>query len=460
MCYPAGEARVSRSVGFLLLGRSLALPVDCLSYRAEVPFCKQSAVAIDLMLASRDHLLDLFRQCQLCKNMFRKRNPQAGAPPGTLVFRGEGSPARVQVARYTAESFEEISVAGIQDIVAAVDPGEFAWIDVAGIDDPDILRAGGEHFGLSELTMENIVNVPQRPKTELLEEQLLSIAHVLKLDKDGALHIDQLSLVLGPNYVITVHAQAEHFLEPIRRRLRKADSLLRTHGPAFLAYAIMDAVVDGYYPVLESLGERLELLEDEALEQPRPELLREIHKFRMQLIQVRRSSWPMRDMLEGLTRSDTPLISKASRPFLRDSHAHCAQIVDVVEMYRESAGALISTYMSSIAHRSNEIMKMLTMMSSIFVPMTFVAGVYGMNFTHMPELQYTWSYPVALSVMGLTAGTMLLYFLRRGWLGRVDFKVGQSAMPSIEGLPASQGSAGGSGQANSNNLSAQHRKAA
>jgi magnesium transporter len=363
--------------------------------------------------------------------MFRKRNPDAGSPPGTLVFRGEHSPSRVQVVRYTPSGIEEVPIAKIDDIVASVAHGQLVWIDVAGIDDPDVLRAGGEHFGLSALTMENIVNVPQRPKTELLQEQLLSIAHVLKIKDDGTLHIDQLSLVLGPNYVITVHAQPEGFLDPIRQRLRTDGSQLRLADSGFLAYAILDAIVDGYYPVLESLGERLESLEDEALEQPRPELLRCIHELRMQLIQVRRSSWPMRDSLELLARSDTPMIDEATRPFLRDTYAHCAQIVDVVEMYRESAGALISTYMSSIAHRSNEIMKVLTLISSIFVPMTFVAGVYGMNFTHMPELDHPWSYPVALLAMGLIACLMMGYFLRRGWLRRVDLKTGRSAMDSL-----------------------------
>ncbi len=367
--------------------------------------------------------------------MFRKRNPQAGAAPGTLVFRGDPSPARVQVVRYSPEGFQEVPVAGIDDIVASVGEGELVWIDVAGIDDPELLRAGGQHFGLSDLMMENIVNVPQRPKTEACQDKLLAISHVLSLGTGNSLKIDQLSLVLGPNFVITVHSQADGFLDPIRDRLRMPGSRARQNDASFLAYAILDAVVDGYYPVLEWLGERLEFLEGQALENPRPDLLKEIHRLRVQLIQVRRSSWPMRDMLDILARSDNPLIGEQTRPFLRDTQAHSAQIVDVVEMYRESAGALISTYMSSIAHRSNEIMKVLTMMSSIFVPMTFVAGVYGMNFTHMPELNYPWSYPVALTAMALTGGTMLFYFFRRGWFGRAALEVRAPALPTAAEHP-------------------------
>ena len=363
--------------------------------------------------------------------MFRKRNPSAGAPPGTLVFRGEPTPARVQVVRYTKDTIDEVPVASIADVVGSIHHEEFVWIDVAGIDDPEMLRAGGNCFGLSDLTMENIVNVPQRPRTEMLKNKLLMITHVLNMDDKDALHIDQLSLVLGPNYVITVHAQTSCFLDVIRDRLRTNGSKLRARGTDFLAYAIMDAIVDGYYPVLESLGERLEILEQEALEQPKSELLRTIHQLRTQLIQVRRSSWPMRETLEQMVRSESPLISDETLPFLRDAQAHCAQIVDVVEMYRESAGALISTYMSSIAHRSNEIMKVLTMISSIFVPMTFVAGVYGMNFTHMPELSFRWAYPMALSVMGATAFVMLVFFYRKGWFGKFDLQVGSNILPTL-----------------------------
>ena len=380
--------------------------------------------------------------------MFRKRNPKAGAPPGTLVFRGEPVPARVQVVRYSKDSVSEVPVANIEDVVRSVEQGEFVWIDVVGIDDPETLRMGGKCFGLSDLTMENIVNVPQRPRTETLQDKLLMITHVLKMDSDNALHVDQLSVVMGPNYVITVHAQTSCFLDMIRDRLRVEGTKLRNRGPDFLAYAIMDAIVDGYYPVLESLGERLEILEQEALEEPRSELLRTIHQLRTQLIQVRRSSWPMREMLEQMSRSDSPLIDQETLPFLRDVQAHCAQIVDVVEMYRESAGALISTYMSSIAHRSNEIMKVLTMISSIFVPMTFVAGVYGMNFTHMPELSFPYAYPMALSVMGLTALAMFGFFWRRGWFGKFDLQVGANVLPTINENPKLETGSEGKGPAN------------
>ncbi|MCR9291495.1 MAG: magnesium/cobalt transporter CorA [bacterium] len=358
--------------------------------------------------------------------MFKKRNPQIGAPPGTLVFRSQAVPARVQIVRYSSQHLDMIPQATLDDIFAPENANELLWIDVAGIDDPEVLRAGGKRFGLSDLMMENIVNVPQRPKADIVDDKLLFIAHVLKLAPDGSLDIDQLSLVLGKNYVITVHSQPSDFLDPIRQRLQAPTSRMRTRGPDYLAYSVIDSIVDGYYPVLESLGERLERLEDEALENPQAQVLKSIHRLRSQLIQVRRSSWPMREALDVMLRSDMPGIHEDTKTFLRDAHSHCAQTVDVVEMYRESAGALVSTYMSSVAHGSNEIMKVLTMVSSIFVPMTFIAGIYGMNFENMPELSHPWSYPVALSAMAICAAAMLLYFLRRGWFGPISLSAGST----------------------------------
>ncbi|MEM8678886.1 MAG: magnesium/cobalt transporter CorA [Planctomycetota bacterium] len=365
-----------------------------------------------------------YRPRDLALTMFHKRQPKIGAPPGTLVFRGEATPARVQVVHYSPDRLEEIPVAGPDEIAAPVADGELLWVDVSGIDDPEVLYAGGQRFGLSALTMEDIVNVPQRPKTDVLGDKLLSIAHVLKLDEHEALHIDQLSLVLGPNYLITVHNQPSKFLDAIRHRLQSPNSRLRQRGPDYLAYAVLDAVVDGYYPVLESFGERLEHLEDDALESPQPDLLKSIHQLRSQLIQVRKSSWPMREAIEALLNSDSSLITSSTESYLRNTLSHCTQLVDVVEMYRESAAALLGTYMSSVAHRSNEIMKVLTMMSSIFVPLTFIAGIYGMNFEYMPELSSPMAYPLVLGSMVLTAVAMAIFFLRRGWFGRTTLRVG------------------------------------
>lgn len=365
--------------------------------------------------------------------MFRKRHPQAGARPGTLVFGGDSAPSRIQVVRYSPEGIEELRDATVADIDVSIREGEVVWIDIAGIEQPEVLDAVARRFELSGLTTEDIVNVPQRPKVELLDGKLLVVSHVLHVNLAGKLRVDQLSLLLGPNYVVTFHSEHERFLDPIRTRLRRQDSRLRQNGPDYLAYTVIDSVVDGYYPVLEIVGEELERLESRALNKPDPDLLNNIHQLRTNLIQIRRSSWPMRDALEALVAGDTNLVTKNTVSFLHDTQDHCAQVVDVVEMYRESAGALITTYMSSLAHRSNEIMKVLTMMTSVFVPLTFIAGIYGMNFKYMPELNYAWSYPAAWSVMLVTAAAMLIFFYRRGWFGPSTLRADMADLSSKEG---------------------------
>lgn len=349
--------------------------------------------------------------------MFKKKNPEVGAPPGTLVFRKDPVPSRVVIVRYSSEGVQTIPDAGLSDIEAPDREDEFLWLDVSGVEDADVLRAGGKRFGLSDLVMEDIVNVPQRPKSELVDGKILSIAHILRVCSSGELDIDQISVVLGPNFVVTVHSQPIEYLGSIRKRLYDSQSRLRQCGPDYLAYSILDHVIDGYYPVLEVLGERLEHLEDESLHSSDSEVLRGIHRLRSQLIQVRRSSWPMREAMDFWSATDTPLVDSETKVFLRDARSHCAQVVDVVEMYRESAAALVSTYMSAVAHRSNEIMKVLALVSSVFVPMSFISGVYGMNFDNMPELSHPWAYPMALITMASIALFMLYVFVRRGWLG-------------------------------------------
>lgn len=363
--------------------------------------------------------------------MFRKRHPQAGARPGTLIFGNESTQTRIQVIRYSPTEIKELRHATLDDIAPPTNSNEVVWIDIAGIDQPEVLDRVAKQFQLSPLAMEDIVNVPQRPKSELLNGQQLVLLHTIDVLDDGQLLIDQLSLILGPNYVVTIHRQAGQFLAPIRERLQRVDSRLRQGQSGYLAYAVIDTVVDGYYPILEWFGEELERLESEALQRPHPDLLKTIHRLRTQLIQIRRSSWPMREALESLATDESGLIGEGTTTYLRDTLDHCAQIVDVVEMYRESAGALISTYMSALAHRSNEVMKVLTMMSSVFVPLTFVAGIYGMNFRHMPELDYAWSYPAAWALMLTMAGTMIVFFYRRGWFGKASLQTSDEDMHAV-----------------------------
>ena len=230
--------------------------------------------------------------------------------------------------------------------------------------------------------------------------------------------VRQLGLVLGDQYVLTFHQDCSSILAPIRERLQNPTARLLTRDCDYLAYAILDSCVDGYFPVMEDLGEILESLEQESLRDPRPDLLMEIHQLKNQLIRLRRSVWPQREMTMSLATTESPFIEPETREYFRDVLDHCAQLADVLEMYRDSATGLVNTYMTAVAHRSNEVMKVLTLLTSVFVPPTFIAGIYGMNFTDMPELSMDNAYPtVMLAMVVMIVGT-ILYFYWRGWLSR------------------------------------------
>lgn len=362
--------------------------------------------------------------------MFRKRHPEVGAPAGTLVLAHGSERTTVEVMTYDQEHFQhqpDVSVTQLQDLNR---DRHIIWIDVCGSSSLPILTTLAEEFDICPLAMENVVNIPQRPKAETYNHQQLIIVHAATSDQQQSLQLDQYSVIFGDRYVITFHQQPfpQHrsLLAPIKLQLQRKGSRLRAGGSDHLVYCILDAIVDSYYPMLEQLGEQLETLERSALADPHPDLLTKIHATRNQMLHLRRSIWPQRESLERLLLGDCPFLSRKVRRYLRDSLEHCGQIVDVVEMYRESASGLVNTYMSAVAHRSNEIMKVLTIMSSIFVPLTFIAGIYGMNFQEMPELSYDWAYPAVWAVMISVAVTMICFFYNKGWLGQAHLKYRQN----------------------------------
>ena len=309
---------------------------------------------------------------------------------------------------------------------------DLLWLDVHGSGDGKVLNELARRFQISPLAMEDLVNAPQRPKSELFENHLLLIAQTLVGEGQNKAVIKQVGIILGQNYVLTFHQDCPEVFRPIRERMENPLARLRHNGPDYLVYAILDTCVDRYYPVLEGLGECIESLEQDALQSPRPELLAQIHAAKNQLVRLRRSVWPMREMVLALLTDDSPFIEKSTRDYLRDTHDHCAQLADVVDMYRESTSGLVNTYMSAVAHRSNEIMKVLTLLTSVFVPPTFLAGIYGMNFSGMTELEYPGAYPLVLAMMCCMIAGTLYYFYRRGWLYRAPIvaKIPDSPMRS------------------------------
>lgn len=365
--------------------------------------------------------------------MFARRRPEAGARPGTLVLSSNSKPVELSVTLIYGKHHKVYSCSTVEELPTQLIDGQLMWIDVRGQGDGTILQKLASRFRITPLAMEDLVNAPQRPKMELFEHQQLLIAHsVPAAGRD--MTPSQLGIVFDKQVVLTFHEDCDHVLAPIHERLENPQARLRRKGPDYLVYAILDACVDGCYPVLENLGESIEKLEEQALRDPRPELLAQIHHTKNILVRLRRSIWPQREMVLSLLTVDSPFIDKSTEEYLRDTTDHCTQLSDVVDMYRESTSGLINTYMSAVAHRSNEIMKVLTLLTSVFVPPTFLAGVYGMNFASMPELSMEGAYPAALTMMGLMIAGTLFYFYRRGWLRRtpIEHSIEQTAPAATE----------------------------
>ena len=291
------------------------------------------------------------------------------------------------------------------------------WVDVQGLGDEGVLRRLAEIFSIHPLALEDAVNAPQRPKTEAYEGQQLILTRMARLLDDGRLDVEQVSLFLGAGWLLTLQERQGDVFDPVRARLRAAKGMIRTSGADYLAYALVDTIVDGFYPVIESLGDQLVDLEDAVLANPTRDALRDIYTIKRELLALRRAAWPQREMLAMLLRDGSPYLSQAVALFLRDTLDHTVQVVDVTESYRELAGNLMDLHLSTTSNRTNDVMKVLTIMASIFIPLTFIAGVYGMNFDAMPELHARWAYPAVLATMVVVAVGMLIYFRRRGWLG-------------------------------------------
>ncbi len=349
--------------------------------------------------------------------MFRKRHPKVGSRPGTLVINSQSPKPVVRVIRYTPAEVTEDEVTDVEQLRGFREGNGVMWIDVQGFGDEQMIRAIGEIFGLHQLALEDVINVPQRPKTEAFEDHLLWITRMAMPAGEGAIQTEQVSLILGRNYLLTFQERHGDVLDPVRARIRQGKGPIRKSGPDYLAYAIIDAVIDGYYPILESFGEHLEELEDGIVAAPHSGLLQDVHHVKRELLAIRRAIWPQRESVNSLIRDESKFVGDSIRTYLRDVYDHCVQIIDVVETYRELAGGLMDVYLSSIANRQNEVMKVLTIMASIFIPLTFMAGVYGMNFDNMPELHSKWAYPMLLALMVVVAVGMVIYFWRKGWLG-------------------------------------------
>jgi magnesium transporter len=295
------------------------------------------------------------------------------------------------------------------------------WINVDGLKDLGVIRALAEKYRLHPLAIEDVLHVPQRPKVQAYEEEagyqarLFIIVRELEL-RENILHAEQVSIFVGHKTVLTFQETPGDVWDPIRQRIRSAGSTLRRNDASFLAYSLIDAVVDEAFPILELFGDRLEDLEDRVLQRPALDTIQEIHQIKRELLLVRRALWPMREVLHKMQREPHECFSDVTRTYIRDVYDHAVQAIDIVETYREVATGLTETYMTSVSNRTNEIMKVLTIIGTIFIPLTFFAGVYGMNFEYLPEFKWRYGYPAFWIISLALAGTMVAWFRRRGWL--------------------------------------------
>ena len=372
---------------------------------------------MSIWMAGIDGSLIMSRLLDLGSTTFKKRHPQVGASPGTLMISEDAPPPSIRMISYDANESHELEIKDAEQLVSALERDNVTWIDVQGFGDETMIRRIGEIFSIHPLAMEDVVNMPQRPKAETYEGQVLIVTRMVRVTDSDGVDMEQVTVMLGKSYVLTFQERIGDILDPVRQRIRAGTGRIRRSGPDYLAYAIVDTIVDGYYPVVEVLGDHLEQLETVVIESPSSDALRELNRTKNMLVNLRRAVWPQREAVSSLIRDDNPLVSDDVRIFLRDTYDHCVQTAEVIEMYREMSTGLMNTYLSSIANRTNDVMKVLTIMASIFIPLTFLAGIYGMNFEHMPELHVRWAYPAVWAAMLATAGGMVAYFWRKGWIG-------------------------------------------
>jgi len=346
----------------------------------------------------------------------RRRRPAPGARPDAMAIAADAPSPRIEWVRYTREGFEAREVTDAAELRAALESETVDWIHVQGFGDEERLRALAAVFGIHPLALADIVNVPQRAKVDDYGDQQLIVLHMAR-SVDHEIELQQLSLVLARGWVLTFEEHAGDVFDPVRARLRSSSNAIRRSGADFLAYALIDAVVDGYFPVLDALGDILEDLEEAAIGDPEPHTLARIHAVRRLLIHLERTQRQQRDALLSISRREDGPFGESVRPYLRDVQDHAIHVLDTIETLREMTVGVMDIYLSSVSNRTNDVVKTLTVMASLFIPLTVIAGVYGMNFDYMPELHWRWGYAAAWGVMGAVASGLIAWFGRRGWLG-------------------------------------------
>lgn len=351
--------------------------------------------------------------------LFPKKLRPAGLPPGSLLFTGKAqvSDYHLSVIEYNEETLIEKKRATIEECLEHLTTPLMTWIEVNGVSDPTMIASIGKHFKFHPLVLEDILSTGQRSKLDIYQDQVFIVLRLLLYNETNkTLRDEQVSLVFGPNYLVSFAEGNEDIFQPIKERLRQKSHRIRSQGSDYLAYTLLDMIVDYYFIVLEKVDINLDLLEEELMTLPKPDTLMKIQYAKRDMVILRKAVWPTRDVMNRFLRLENSLVSPTTQLYLHDVYDHIVQIIDIIEGFRDVVSGMIDIYLSNINIRTNDIMKVLTIMSTIFVPLTFISSLYGMNFDNMPELHYPWAYPLILIVMASVACGMLLFFRRRNWI--------------------------------------------
>jgi magnesium transporter len=349
----------------------------------------------------------------------KRLSKKAGAAPGTLVHIGEKKveKTRIRLIDYDEKELQEKELETIEECFPCKEQPTVSWVNIDGIHDVETIQKIGTHFNIHPLVLEDIVNAGQRPKAEDFDDYVYIVIKMLYYDeKETQVTSEQISLVLGSNFLISFQERVGDIFEGVRDRIRKKKGRIRKSGADYLAYALMDAIVDHYFVIMEKFGEKIEALEEELVGNPKAQTLETIHTMKREMIYFRKQVWPLREVAGGLARGEFALISESTGVYLRDVYDHTIQVIDTLESLRDVLGGMLDLYLSTISNRMNEVMKVLTIMATIFIPLTFIAGIYGMNFKYMPELEWHWGYFMVWGIMVTVVIAMVAYFKKKTWL--------------------------------------------
>ena len=352
--------------------------------------------------------------------LFKNRSKKTGLSPGTLVHIGEKKVEKVKIylIDYDENHFDEKEIKIPEDCFIYKDKPSTTWINIEGIHETNIVEKIGNGFDVHSLALEDILNTDQRPKVEDFDNNIFIVLKMLSYnDLTGEVITEQVSLILGSNFVISFQEGIEgDVFNPIRERIRGNKGRIRKMGADYLLYRLSDAIVDNYFIILEKIGEKIEALEVELLKNITPETMHKIHHLKRELIFLRKSVWPLREIVGWLLREDTVLIKQPTKIFLRDIYDHTIQVMDSIETFRDMLSSMLDIYLSNINNKINTVMKFLTIIATLFMPATFIVGIYGMNFKYMPELDWKWGYPAVLILMLAIAISMIIYFKKKKWI--------------------------------------------